>query len=240
MSLYDRSERMAPELKIDIENIRPVYLGDVGVLFEALAGDYSRFTKGRKLVVVRLETGSVVAFFQDAVTFAKVATPYVEGGVLLAQFVQALAKLWNRLSHIKPGQTQKRPRAIGMRTIRALAKIADQSESEITLTESSTETILRISPRGAREYVRTENERIDEIRRSLKDAFPTVSSFDTTTSILDRILASEMDLDDERVLQQLANLLNRSGYGFVIDLIADQLELRGRSRTADSLRKLRR
>jgi hypothetical protein len=115
VSQNDRLERIAPELKITINNQGQLYLSDLGVLFEAIATDYNHFTKGRKLVAVRLETGSIIAIFQDAMNFIK---PYVDGGEIIAKFVHILIKLWGKVSPVNAGHEPKRPRTIGMRTIR--------------------------------------------------------------------------------------------------------------------------
>lgn len=69
---------MEAQLVLTIDSETPLPADEVGELLAALARDCREMTRGRVLVVSRVENGSIIATLTDA---ALAAAPYVAGGL---------------------------------------------------------------------------------------------------------------------------------------------------------------
>lgn len=143
-----------PELVLVVDNGRPLAAADLGELFSTMARDYRQLTRGRTLVVIRLETGSLYAYLQDA--FNQVA-PYTKDALEIAKATKGIKEFARTLTEIF-GRAKEHPDTLGQlkswrhasaRSIVAILKIAAESQSEIELREKTADseiTILKVTP----------------------------------------------------------------------------------------------
>jgi hypothetical protein len=132
------SDRTAPELVLIFDNARPLAAADLGDLFSAMARDYRLATRGRTLVVARLETGSLYAYVRDALhefaPYSQYALETVKAFKGIKEFAQTLTGLFGRVKE-HPGTLGelKRRRRVGAKSIEAIVKIAAVSHSVVEL-----------------------------------------------------------------------------------------------------------
>jgi hypothetical protein len=85
------------ELTIVFDGKQHFDIGDVAGLFISLSADYRKISGGRKLVLIRLEIGSLFAALQDAVV---AATPYARSALetaKAAKFISILVQYIRKL-----------------------------------------------------------------------------------------------------------------------------------------------
>jgi hypothetical protein len=127
------------ELVLIFDHARPLSSDDLGDLFTALARDYSKLTRGRTLVISRLEAGSLYAAFTDAVALV---TPYVHDALELTKAAKGVADFARTVRGFISPPTKdagseklfnRGKKAPGVRSAEALLKIAVNSGSEVIL-----------------------------------------------------------------------------------------------------------
>src|SRR5690349_18680832 len=127
-----------------IDNETPIPAADLGELFSAFARDYRDLSRGRTLMVVRLEQGSTFIEWTDAIFTS--AGHYLKGIAEAAKAIKSLADLALTLKslfgkHEKPksptaGRKRKKP---GDRTAEAIAKIAAENGCGVRLKHTSSD-----------------------------------------------------------------------------------------------------
>jgi hypothetical protein len=122
-------------LTIDFETAPPA--AELGEIFAALARDYREMTRGRVLVVTRIQSGSIIATLTDA---ALAAVPYAAGGIAVIAAVNQLAKFAENLQkwfgYVKSDKENKRlyrkgKKAPGQRSVEAIVKVAASTGSHV-------------------------------------------------------------------------------------------------------------
>lgn len=109
------------ELLLKFYTKRPLPAADLGNIFQTIAEDYRRFSKGRELVVYQLAEGSLLAVLRDAVEWI--------GGVnSVIEFGKTLVGLFRSLKSDQPLPSKRTP---GLRTIENLSKIASKTSSRV-------------------------------------------------------------------------------------------------------------
>jgi hypothetical protein len=86
-----------PNMTLTIRNELPLKADEIGSLLKALAADYRRLSRGRTLVVERLETGSLIAHLMDMFFLLK---PHAHDLVETAAAIKAGEYLLNTLKKI--------------------------------------------------------------------------------------------------------------------------------------------
>lgn len=128
-----RSDDAVPELKLTIEDGRPIRAEELGRLLSALAADYRKVARGHTLVVARVEVGSILIWLQDALT---ALAPYGQSVLDAAKAAKGLREFAEALSGaIKPG-TAGRVQAASkatptLKSAAALLKIATESDRTV-------------------------------------------------------------------------------------------------------------
>jgi hypothetical protein len=124
------------ELMLRIADGRPLQASELGELLSALARDYRQMNRGRSLAVVRIETGSLLIFLQDAVLAAKPllsdAVEIAKGGKALLDFAKGIEDLIGKKK--TPSTDLAEGRKEGpYRSIEAMVKTAADAGSELTI-----------------------------------------------------------------------------------------------------------
>src|SRR4051794_2271870 len=129
--------RMAHELVLTFDFETSLPADELGEVFTALARDYRDMTKGRVLVVKRVESGSIIATLTDA---ALAAAPYAAGSVAVIVAINSLAEFAKNLkewfSHAKSDKGKKRlyrrgKKSPGQRSVEAIIKTAASTGSRV-------------------------------------------------------------------------------------------------------------
>ncbi len=230
-----------------------------------MARDYRQLTRGRTLVVIRLETGSLYAYLQDA--FNQVA-PYTKDALEIAKATKGIKEFARTLTEIF-GRAKEHPDTLGQlkswrhasaRSIVAILKIAAESQSEIELREKTADseiTILKVTPIEAiriREEARVHlaslpspkalarlpgNEATSRSLLSTPTLFQPSDYADNLVRLYGPLNAkgsSFAESDIRTVVAALANSLTSVGLGSLISMIASDLEGRGHHNLAQMLR----
>ena len=230
-----------------------------------MARDYRQLTRGRTLVVARLETGSLHAYLQDA--FNQVA-PYAKGALEVVKAAKGIKEFARTLTEIL-GRAKEHPstldqlkscRRAGARSIEAIVKIAAASQSEVHLhheTADSEIIDLKVTPIEA---IRIREEATAHLAslpsaqtlaavtgdeataRFLQSAPARLQPSDYADSLvrlygpLNAKSSSIAEADVPTVLAALAELMKSVGLGSLISEIASDLEGRGHHDFARMLR----
>lgn len=241
-------------------NEKPIQADQLGGFFSDLSLDYERFTHGRTLVIVRLDTGSLIATLKDAIVL--VGT-YLEDGVEFAKATKAIAdfvKLLKRLfasAKDNPGQAKLFARGrkqIGMRSVERLVKIAADSNCEVVLKHALADgevLDLRITPteaiamREREKGLPVHNKRLEPMpaQHDLSFSVPVVQ-FGNNPQMIAQTLADSYrvggGIDNTQVQQlvlALASALRSAGLAYLLETIAGTLELKGLHDLATIVRK---
>lgn len=234
------------ELVLEIKNDQPIAADEVGALLVVLARDYRRLTR-RKLVIGRLETGSVIATLVDAAVFI---TPYASNAVEVSKAINAIvsfskalrerfanAKNLKKLGATKP-EIREPP---GTDTVTELAKIVAKSGGEATFKYigSDGENVqAKITSKEAIEI----RERQKTARGALKlakqqDLLALGLEDGDTTTLARRLAEMGLSTDLDEAIRALVGALRSSGLDSYVEMIASDLAGHGHSHIADLLRQ---
>jgi hypothetical protein len=230
-------------LAIDFETPPPA--AELGEIFAVLARDYRDMTRGRVLVVTRVESGSITATLTDA---ALAAVPYVAGGIAVIAGANQLAKFAENLQkwfgYAKSDKEKKRlygkgKKAPGQRSVEAIVKVAANTGSYVRVkhTTAKGETLeAELSPAEATSIVHAiEAEKavpqkmermtvdIPAVRRAI-DRFQQAG----TTNL--------SPIEIQTLVDIVVAVLQEAGAGHLLSEIASQLEARGLLNFADAVR----
>ena len=210
-----------------------------------MAGDYRRLTRGRHLVVGRLETGSIVAVFWDQVApYASNALDILRGAKGVADFAKSVIELYGTAKKISTKQDEQVGTFIGGRSVEAIIKIAAESHCEIDFDFSATDQPslhLRVRPFEAIQ-IRAKNQALLSARQKKKPArlkgpspqlalsdfgkvagslakFPALESTERILAIISAFVAAFEHDDLAHRLELLANELDRLGRSDIADLV---------------------
>src|SRR5262249_37231352 len=127
-----------------IENERPLRSEALGELFTAFARDYLDLTRGRTLVVARLEHGSTLIEWTDFILTSageclKQAGESAKAIKSLADFAALLKSVFGKKTQGKPArQVPRRRKKPGERSAEVLAKIAAENQCRLRFKRTST------------------------------------------------------------------------------------------------------
>jgi hypothetical protein len=248
-----------PELVLVLDNVRPLPAADLGELFSTMARDYRQLTRGRTLVVTRLETGSLHAYLQDALNqvapYAKDVLEVVKAAKGIKEFARTLTEIFGRVKEHPSTLSQlKSRRRAGARSIEAIVKIAAESQSEVDLHHETADggiIDLKVTPIEAiriREEARAHLASLppaqtlarltgnDATSKSLQSTPALFQPSDYADSLVRVRGSSLVEADVHTVVAALADSLTSVGLGSLISMIASNLEGRGHHDLAQMLR----
>ncbi len=233
---------MADVLILTLDFETPPRADELGELFAALARDYKDLTKGRVLVVSRLETGSLIAHLQD---LASAAGPYVNHALEYAKGVKGIADFAKLLrdwfSKAKSGKAKKQlyhrgRKTAGQRSVEKMLDIAASSNSAfwIKLITPEGETIeAELTPPQA---IQAKDEAL--AHQPAKVATQVVPRLTTGLvavpevrkaigSLYDANVANLSASEVQAIIDALISVLQAAGLSYLIDQIATDLANRG-------------
>lgn len=124
------------ELMLHIADGRPLLASELGELLSALSRDYRQMNRGRSLAVVRIESGSILIFMQDAALATKPylsdAIEFAKGGKALLDFAKSIKDLIGKKKTPDTGLVEGRKQG-PYRSIEAMVKTAADAGSELTI-----------------------------------------------------------------------------------------------------------
>jgi hypothetical protein len=130
-----------PEIALIVRNKRPIPAADLGSLLTDLATDYQRLYTGRTLVVVGLETGSIITMLQEAYTtlapYGPMAIDVLHAAKNLSDFVTLLKGIIGTATDPKKGWLSRKKKRPGDRSAERLLQIALKTDGEVELQRRS-------------------------------------------------------------------------------------------------------
>jgi hypothetical protein len=254
-----RHTPIVPQLELFFENKGPFTTAHLGDLFSAVTHDYGRLTRGRKLIIAEIRTGTLLVILQDAWAIGgdivTAASPYVKDAAAMAKsakvfldFLKTLRELFARAEKnpgsLAPARTK---RSVGARTVRALAKVAAETQSEITVTTRTPHgdtTEIRVTPLQAiqiREGIEAQSRPHSETRQSIavpdvsedmSQLFPGMMS-DVSAQLSN--LAGRSDSELRAVIATVVQMLSTAGMTSMVGDLARHLEMQGHKHAAEIL-----
>lgn len=233
------------ELVLAIRNIQPIAADELGALLTTLARDYRRLTR-RKLVVERLETGSVITKLVDAAVFI---TPYASNAVEVSKAINAIVAfskaLRERFANAKSSE-DKGAAELGMReapgtdSVKQLARIVAKSGGEATFKCSGPggESIEgKITSKEAIDIREREKTARAAIRLAKQQNLLGLGIDDDTAALARRLVDMGQSADLDEAIRALVVALRSAGLASYLEMIASDLAAHGHSRIADLLRQ---
>lgn len=249
------------ELVLAVDYKRPLAAEELGELFSALARDYHQST-GRTLIVTRVQSGSLIAFLQDAIIlvgpYLRDAVEVVKAVNAMTSFAKSIGDALDRVRHggVKGlfGGGRKRN---GLRSVEALLKIATDSGSEVTLKYTTADGDVmetRVTPVEAiriREQAKSERSAIQALRyqtplreltslRSWPSTLGTSKEISSLTESLAHAYQGRDSLTSHSDLRALISTLvltvRSSGMGYMLEMLATNLAGRGLYELAEMVR----
>jgi hypothetical protein len=214
------------ELVLAFFNERPLPVAELGGVFQVIASDYRRFSKGRELVVYRLTEGSLWAFLRDA-------AEWISGANSLIEFGQNLVGLFKSLD----SESSPPKRTTGLRTIETLAKTGSSTGSRIRFSYKRSffrgeEAAFEIEPGEAPKIeAKALLARRPPGRKSARFA---IQDHEAAALELTRLGRSG---ESAAVLTTIARALVAAGAGHLVLEIARRLEAEGHVEAARQLRR---
>jgi hypothetical protein len=245
---------MADELILTLDYERAPSAEDLGGLFSALARDYREMTKGRTLVVVRVDAGSIVVTLTDAaIAAAHYAVPAAVGGLAVVTTVNALAEFAENLAkwlvYAKGDKDKKRlyrkgKKSPGQRSVEAIIKTAADARSHVHVMYKSGkgETLeVELTPAeaiSARQQL-VVREETKKVRDESTDAtIPAPPELQGAIEHFRQIGALNLSPTEVHALvAAIVAVLQAAGAGHLLPKIALALEMRGLYNIAEAVRK---
>jgi hypothetical protein len=242
---------MAEELVLTFDFETPPPAADLGEVLAALARDYREMTRGRVLVVTRVESGSIWVTLTDA---ALAATPYVVHGMAAVTAINALAKFAENLQkwfgHAKSNEGKKRlyrkgKKASGQRSVEAIIKAAASTRSRVRVkhTTANGETLeAELTPSEATEAAAEEGQAKEEAISLQHDGATRLQiSAPEVRGAIERLQqASAQNLSPtqiQAVVDVVVAVLQGAGAGNLLPEIASELEMHGMYEFAQAVRQ---
>jgi hypothetical protein len=237
---------MADELILKLDFERAPSAEDLGEIFSALARDYHEMSNGRTLVVIRVESGSIIATLTDA-ALAGVGAGFAVITAIntLAEFAKNLKKWFDyakshkdkkRLYH----KTKKSP---GQRSVEAIIKTAAATRSHVSVKYKSAkgETLeVELTPAeaiGVREQLPADD--IKKARRKPTQRIPrSAPKIQRAIKQLEQVGAQNLSPTEiHAVVNVIVAVLEAAGAGYLLPQIALELEMRGFQSIAHAVRQ---
>jgi hypothetical protein len=219
--------------KLDYEVPPPA--DELGELFATLSRDYRTMTKGRELVVIRLDTGSIIGQFID---WACSAGPYVKDAIEVAKGTKALhdfAKLLrdvvSKVKGKKASASRRKP--TGQKTIEAGMKLAAKSkgtfqfkyttpEGEVIEAKMTHAEVIEATPLPPpMTAIRS------EVQPAIEGAVIHQSVVDQAIGRLYDRSGSVSQSEKDSIIETLVSILTNAGLGHLIEIIASDLSQKG-------------
>jgi hypothetical protein len=228
-----------PELVLTLRNELKISAADLGELFTALARDYERINRGRILVVVHLEAGSLVAILQEIAPYAKMGLDLVRAAKNLKEFVLILWEFIRKAKdHPKESDLFRRKKSPGIRSAEKLLQIAINSCAEVEFERKSPdgeEIRFRVRPSDAMQIRKQAETPPPERPRNTKRLESGQPMIDAAADKL--IAAGAPDsATAEAIVSALALALDDADVKGVLEAIAVRLNERGHYSLAAAVR----
>ena len=233
---------MADELILKLDFERAPSAEDLGEIFSAIARDYHEMSKGRTLVVIRVEGGSIIATLTDS------AFVWVGAGLAVMAAINTLAEFAKNLKtwfdYAKSHKEKKRlyrkgKKSPGQRSVEAIIKTASQvsmkynpAEGEALEVEMTpAETIRAREQLHADDIKKTRREPMQRIQRSAPEIQKTIEQ-------LEQVGAQNLSPSEiHAVVNAIVSVLKATGAGYLLPQIASELEMHGFHSIAHTLRQ---
>lgn len=245
-------------LTFDFEMQPPA--AELGDVFVALARDYREMTRGRVLVVMSVQSGSIIVTLTDA---ALATVPYILGSIAvikafneLSKFVENIQK-W--LAYAKSGKEKKRfyrkgKKAPGQRSVEAIIKLAANTRSHVRVkhTTAKGETLeAELTPpeavkvleavgtaKAGEHQARAEG---FEATRDEQNGLPTMFDAPEVRGAIEHLqraaTANFSPSAINTIVEIVVAVLQGAGVGGLLPEIASELERRGLSNFAEAVRR---
>lgn len=241
---------MANELILTLDSERPLSAEELGAVFSALARDYREMTRGRSLVVVRVESGSIIAILTDA---ALAVAPYAAGSLAVIGGINALFEFAKNLNKWfgyakKPrneheGLYRGEERSPGQRSVEEIIKIAAKTRSHVRVqhkTERGETLDVELTPqeaKSARKQLRAKGG-TKKIRRTTTTATLSDEQVEDAIAHMRRMWeSSPSPAEAHPVVEAIVAVLKATGAGSLLPKIASELEIRGLHEIAHAVRQ---
>jgi hypothetical protein len=223
------------ELVLHFRNQRPISAADLGELFSALAKDYGQINEGRKLVVAKLESGTLLVHLQD---LYNVIAPYAKHGLEAVNAANSLKKfsevIRGMVFKAKEHPVQTVPllekQSPGIRSVEKIAQVVLNAGGEVEYehrTADGEEIKFRItSPEAAR--IRAQQKRLRGRRKGKTRLLD-------PDQIADRLAGTDASAVTA-VIRAFASSLRDAGMGHVLEKVATRLDARGLHSLATAVR----
>ncbi len=237
---------MADELILKLDFERTPSAEDLGEIFSALARDYHEMSKGRTLVVIRVESGSIIATLTDS---ALVWVPAgIGAGLAVMTAINTLAVFANNLktwfdyakSHEEKKRLyRKRKKSPGQRPVEAIIKAASQVSMKYNPTKGEAleveltfaETIHAREQLHTDDIKKTRRKPMQRIQRSAPEIQKTIEQ-------LEQVGAQNLSPTEiHAVVNAIVSVLKATGAGYLLPQIASELEMHGFHSIAHTLRQ---
>jgi hypothetical protein len=243
---------MPNELLLAFDFETPVSAEDLAEVIAALGRDYRENTDGRTLVVSRVESGSVILTFIDAVM---ATAPYCASAVAIVQGVNALAtfaenlKKWLGRAKTEEGKKrlQRRGKKLpGQRSVEAILSLAaktgshvkvkhtkhngDTLEAELTASEARANQIAKERVKVPKDtlHQRLTAPNVQDVIMQLEHAHKENSSLTELEAIVDVIVAVLQMAHAEHLLSEIASELSGRGLHAIAEVVRKRI-LQGRN-----------
>jgi hypothetical protein len=244
---------MPDELILTLDFETPPSAEDLGEVFSALASDYREMTNGRTLVVIRVDSGSIIATLTDA---ALAAAPYVAtgvgGGLVVINAVNALTEFAKNLKewfgYAKSGEEKKRlyrkgRKTPGQRSVEAIIKTASDTRSHIRVKYKSEkgETLeAELTPAeaiSAREHLPAKD--FKKVRRKpMQRILRSAPEFQMAVERFQQVDTQNMSPTEvHAIVDVIVAVLKAAGAGYLLSEIASELDVRGVHNIAFAVRQ---
>lgn len=237
---------MADELILKLDFERTPSAEDLGEIFSALGRDYHEMSDGRTLVVIRVESGSIILTLTDA------ALAGVGAGFALMTAINTLAEFAKNLKkwfdYAKSHKERKRlyrkgKKSPGQRSVEAIVKTAVNTGSHVSVKYKTAkgETLeVELTPAeaiGALEQLPTDD--IKKVRREpTQRILRSAPEVQRTIKQLEQIGAQNLSPTElHAVVDVIVAVLEAAGAGYLLPQIASELEMRGFHNIAHSVRQ---
>jgi hypothetical protein len=215
-------------------NERPIDADELGKLFVSLARDYRRLTQ-RKLVVARVEVGSLTAILMDS---AIAAGPYLANAAEVAKavngaisFSRALKNLYEQARNPRAKTTTSR--SPGQASLKQFLRVIEKSggEGQFEYSSKTEKFKVHVTSGEAREI----RERAKAEQPLEVAGLPALPGAGDTRGIVDR-LSSISESDVAAVIPVLVSTMRSAGLEYLLDMIVNELTAQGHYRIAEAIR----
>ncbi|CAN5474951.1 hypothetical protein BH10PSE6_BH10PSE6_31140 [soil metagenome] len=234
------------DLILAFYNEEPIEAGELGALFSALARDYRQLTRGRTLVVTRVEAGSLIVILRDLLSTVGSLTEVANAAKAIYQFASAIYDLIQREKTDDSVLDEPEQKPWGDRTIEEITKIAARSRSEVKaryVGRYGDSFELQVSNAEARD-IREKRKRRKPAARERQgrlagpDALQALPDPQGAVNSLINLRTLGAGFEEIRTMAEvLVSVLKSAGASYLLSQIASDLEIAGHSDLARMIRE---